>query len=174
MKWTEELQLGLAPMDAVHQEFIELYNELAAADESAFIDAMDRFIEHTEAHFAMENGWMAATNFPGCHKAEHDRVLIVMHDIRNRAAAGDRTLGRRLVEELPAWFENHATGMDAALAYYLEEISSTRRPAPPWPTRLSERVVAAAVPRPKRLSASVRAASVGCECARTAQVRGRL
>lgn len=122
MKWTEELQLGLAPMDAVHQEFIELYNELAAADESAFIDAMDRFIEHTEAHFAMENGWMAATNFPGCHKAEHDRVLIVMHDIRNRAAAGDRTLGRRLVEELPAWFENHATGMDAALAYYLEEI----------------------------------------------------
>lgn len=122
MEWTEELQLGLAPMDAVHQEFIELYNELAAADESGFIDAMDRFIEHTEAHFAMENGWMAATNFPGCHKAEHDRVLLVMHDIRNRAAAGDRTLGRRLVEELPAWFENHATGMDAALAYYLEQI----------------------------------------------------
>ena len=122
MEWTEELQLGLAPMDAVHQEFVELYNQLAAADATGFVDAMDRFIAHTEAHFDMENRWMTATNFPGCHKAEHQRVLTVMHDIRARVASGDMVLGRRLVEELPGWFENHATGMDAALAYYLEEI----------------------------------------------------
>ena len=123
MEWTENLQLGLAPMDTVHQEFVELYNRLAAADDGSFLAELDRFIEHTEAHFAMENGWMEATNFPGCHKAEHDRVLAVMHDIRGRSAAGDRVLGKRLVEELPGWFENHATGMDAALAYYLEQIN---------------------------------------------------
>jgi hemerythrin-like metal-binding protein len=122
MEWDDKLVLGLAPMDATHQEFVECYNALAAADEAAFLDRLDDFIAHTEAHFEQENVWMAAINFPGCHKAEHDRVLAVLHDVRKRAAAGDLALGRRLVEELPPWFENHASGMDAALAFHIETI----------------------------------------------------
>ena len=48
-------------------------------------------------------------------------------------------LGRRLVEELPGWFENHATGMDAALAYYLRRdqvrhLSPARLQSRPRPT----------------------------------------
>ena len=34
----------------------------------------------------------------------------------------ERSLGRRLIEELPAWFENHVNGMDAALAFHLDSI----------------------------------------------------
>lgn len=65
---------------------------------------------------------MAAVDFPGCHRGEHDRVLAVMHDIRKRVEKGDLFLGRRLIEELPAWFENHVNGMDAALAFHLDSI----------------------------------------------------
>ena len=65
---------------------------------------------------------MAAINFPGCHKAEHDRVLAVIVDVRARVEKGDVALGRRLIEELPQWFETHASGMDAALAFHMQTI----------------------------------------------------
>jgi hemerythrin len=122
MEWTESLVLGLAPMDLTHQEFVQVYNQLAGATVEDFLTRLDAFIAHCEAHFDQENRWMAAVDFPGCHKGEHDRALAVMRDVRQRAAAGDLFLGKRLVEELPAWFENHAGGMDAALAFHLESI----------------------------------------------------
>jgi hemerythrin len=122
MEWSESLVLGLAPMDLTHQEFVQVYNELAGAAVEDFLPRLDAFITHCEVHFEQENCWMAAVNFPGCHKGEHDRALAVLRDVRKRAAAGDLFLGKRLVEELPAWFESHAGGMDAALAFHLESI----------------------------------------------------
>ncbi len=122
MAWTAQLETGLAPMDATHQEFVVLYNALAAAAPEALLDALDAFIAHTEAHFDQENRWMEAVNFPGCHRAEHDRVLAVVRDVRRRLAAGDTVLARRLIEELPPWFESHAGGMDTALAFHLNSI----------------------------------------------------
>lgn len=122
LTWNASLANDLAPMDATHREFIDCYNAVATAAPEDFLPAFDRLIEHTVAHFALENGWMAAVDFPGCHRAEHDRVLAVMHDIRKRVERGDMFLGRRLIEELPAWFDNHVNGMDAALAFHLASI----------------------------------------------------
>ncbi len=133
LTWNASLANELAPMDATHREFIDCYNAAAAAAPEDFLPAFDRLIEHTVAHFDLENGWMAAVDFPGCHRAEHDRVLAVMRDIRKRVERGDLFLARRLIEELPAWFENHVNGMDAALAFHLSSIgfdvdSCTLRP----------------------------------------------
>lgn len=122
MEWTERFELGLTRMDDTHREFVELYNLLQAAPPDAFIERLDAFIAHTVEHFDQENRWMEKVNFPGCHRTEHDRVLVVLRDVRERAARGDVFLGRRLVEELPAWFENHAGGMDAALAFHLQSV----------------------------------------------------
>lgn len=122
LQWSESLVLGLAPMDATHGEFVEVYNAMAGAAPQDFLAKLDAFIAHCEAHFDQENRWMAAVDFPGCHKGEHDRALAVMYDVRKRVVAGDAFLGRRLVEELPAWFENHAMGMDAALVFHLDSI----------------------------------------------------
>ena len=122
MQWSAELELGLVPMDATHQEFVALYNALESAGPDTLVECFDAFIAHTEAHFEQENGWMAAVDFPGCHRAEHDRVLAVIRDVRQRLAQGDGALARRLIEELPPWFESHAGGMDAALAHHLATI----------------------------------------------------
>ncbi|MBT0960629.1 hemerythrin domain-containing protein [Denitromonas iodatirespirans] len=122
MEWTENLEVGLGPMDDTHREFVVCYNAMVNADDSAFLGQLDAFIQHTVRHFAQENVWMEKVNFPGCHRAEHDRVLAVIQDVRKRVANGDIALGRRLAEELPAWFETHATGMDAALAFHLQTL----------------------------------------------------
>ncbi|HAF56315.1 MAG TPA: cation-binding hemerythrin HHE [Thauera sp.] len=122
LTWNASLENNLAQMDETHREFVECYNAVATAAPEAFLAAFDRLIAHTVAHFDLENRWMAAVDFPGCHRAEHDRVLAVMRDIRKRVEKGDMFLGRRLIEELPAWFENHVNGMDAALAFHLQSI----------------------------------------------------
>lgn len=122
MEWSASLESGLVPMDETHKEFVQCLNEMAGASADQFLVSFDRFIAHTERHFEQENDWMASVDFPGCHKAEHDRVLAVIHDVRKRVEQGDVFLGKRLVEELPGWFEQHACGMDAALAHYLNVI----------------------------------------------------
>ncbi|PTD95726.1 hemerythrin domain-containing protein [Pseudothauera lacus] len=122
MQWSEQYELGVARMDDTHREFLAVYNALASAPAEDFVARLDDFIAHTETHFEQENRWMEKVDFPGCHRAEHDRVLVVLRDVRARAVAGDSFLGRRLVEELPGWFDNHAASMDAALAYHLQAV----------------------------------------------------
>ena len=41
---------------------------------------------------------------------------------RKRVLSGDLFFAKRLVEELPAWFDNHVNGMDAALAFHLNSV----------------------------------------------------
>ncbi|MCL1860431.1 MAG: hemerythrin domain-containing protein [Proteobacteria bacterium] len=124
MEWSERYALGIARMDETHREFIEFCNELTAAEpESAgFLERLDAFIEHTSAHFDQENRWMEAVNFPVCHREEHDRVLAVAREVRQHVEKGDLFLGRRLLEELPPWFDNHLDTMDTALAFRLKEM----------------------------------------------------
>ena len=124
LEWGERYQLGIARMDETHREFVEFCNALAAAgpESENFLERFDAFIEHTAAHFDQENRWMEAVNFPGCHREEHERVLDVAREVRERVEKGDLFLGRRLLEELAPWFDNHIDTMDAALAFYLKEI----------------------------------------------------
>lgn len=122
MDWLDDYELELAPMDQTHHEFVEIFNRLAQADAATRLQRLDEFIAHTEEHFGQENRWMEAVNFPGCHRAEHDRVLAVLREVRARVVAGDGFFLGRLIEELPAWFGHHASGMDAALAFTLKSV----------------------------------------------------
>lgn len=123
--WTKQLENGLERMDATHREFVEHYNIVAKALTGAqedFLAAYDSFVAHTEAHFAQENRWMEAVDFPPCHRGEHERVLAVLRAVRKRAVDGDLFLARRLVDELPQWFDGHTNGMDAALAFHMNSV----------------------------------------------------
>lgn len=118
LDWSPDFELGVPAMDETHREFVDLLNALAEAPDAELLARLDAFIAHTEAHFAQENAWMAEIMFPPihCHKGEHDNVLGVMREVRNRVAAGQLELARVLARELPEWFRLHAATMDAALA----------------------------------------------------------
>ncbi len=125
MEWGERYALGVSRMDETHREFVEFCNALVAAgpEDANFLERFDTFIAHTIAHFDQENRWMEAIKFPpiACHREEHDRVLAVAHEVRQRVEKGDLFLGRRLLEELPPWFDNHLDTMDSMLAFYLKK-----------------------------------------------------
>jgi len=124
IEWNDRYVLGIARMDETHREFIEFCNVLTAAgpESENFLELFDAFIEHTTAHFDQENRWMEAVNFPiACHREEHDRVLSVAKEVRECVKKGDHFLGRRLIEELLPWFDDHASTMDTMLAFYLKK-----------------------------------------------------
>jgi hemerythrin len=121
IEWSDKLTLGVERMDETHREFIEQLNALHGAPQDSFIALLERFIEHTEAHFEQEERWMAEINFPPlhCHTQEHAGVLDIMREVRRMVGEGKLTVGKVLTKELAPWFENHAATMDATLAFFL-------------------------------------------------------
>jgi len=119
--WSDRLSLSYEPMDDTHKEFVQLCGALAEDNPATFIQRLDALIAHSVVHFEQENNWMTETAFPpaGCHKQEHDAVLEVMREVRQRVLDGDTDLAPRLAEELPHWFEHHVDTMDNMLARYM-------------------------------------------------------
>lgn len=122
MTWDDEMQLGNATLDATHEEFTELLNRLAQAPETELLPILDELIAHTQAHFDLEETWMARLNFPaaGCHISEHHQVLGVTKQVRERVSAGETEFAHVLAKELAAWLRIHVTTMDYALTYFIE------------------------------------------------------
>lgn len=123
MEWNDALVLDQGVMDDTHREFIDLLNRLAdAAPEDAQL-VLDEFIAHTEAHFGQERKWMEDMAFPplACHVREHEGVLEIAHEVRNRLAAGQTKFARVLAQAVAEWFETHAASMDNVLALYMKE-----------------------------------------------------
>jgi len=129
--WSDRLSLSYEPMDETHKEFVMLCGALAEDNPNSFVERLDALIEHSVVHFEQENKWMEETSFPParCHKQEHDAVLEVMREVRQRILNGDADLAPRLAQELPHWFEHHVDTMDNMLARFMaasaENITST-------------------------------------------------
>lgn len=116
--------LGISTMDNTHFEFIDLVNQLGAAENKAhFIELFQKFFEHTNAHFEAENQLMQQTGFPAIHEhmGEHLRVLGEMNRLSVRVKNGSTLMARSYIEEhLPEWFTLHAATMDSALAAHIK------------------------------------------------------
>lgn len=113
--------LGYAPMDDIHEEFVELIDELQSAPDDGLPDALERMQAHLVSHFDQENTWMEETAFPprDCHIKEHDAVLKSVAEVRELLAQGNTTVCRELARALADWFPGHATHLDSALAHWM-------------------------------------------------------
>lgn len=132
LPWTDALRLQHDEIDDTHAEFVALLNALqtalAGADPGA---AFAELLRHTEAHFAMEEAWMAELGFDAenCHSRQHAMVLDLMREVERRHAQ-EPVLLERLVLALAEWFPQHAAMMDAALVETLREREHERERAP--------------------------------------------
>ncbi|MCV2369421.1 hemerythrin domain-containing protein [Roseateles oligotrophus] len=127
LTWTDALALQQPQIDQTHQEFVVLLNELALAlqTEDSALPVYQRLLAHTEQHFAMEEGFMAATGFApdNCHSKQHAMVLDVMRQVLvHTHAEHDLEPMRNLLPELVNWFPSHAEMMDAALVFHMSQV----------------------------------------------------
>ena len=127
LAWTESLVLNNPELDTTHQEFVELLNAFGAALDGGTdaLPAYHALLAHTEAHFAMEEDWMARCGFEAqnCHAGQHAMVLNVMREaLRYANELNDREPLAILRTELAGWFPQHAEMMDAALVFTMEQV----------------------------------------------------
>lgn len=124
LPWSEGLALGLPFMDDTHKEFVELLARAEASDDAGLPAAWDELVAHTADHFGREDEWMLATGFSlgNCHSTHHKVVLQVLREGAARAHQGDLAPARQMIQELAAWFPQHAQTMDAALALHLRGV----------------------------------------------------
>lgn len=126
LAWSETLVLNQPQLDHTHEEFVDLLNRYGEALDAG-VDALPVFREllaHTEAHFAMEEAWMAATGFDpvNCHSSQHAMVLNVMREVvRHATELNDREPMTIVRHELAQWFPAHAEMMDAALVFHMQQ-----------------------------------------------------
>jgi hemerythrin len=126
LAWTDNLVLNQPQLDTTHEEFVELLNAFGGALDAG-VDALPAYhalLTHTEAHFAMEEDWMARCGFEpqNCHSSQHAMVLNVMREaLRYATELNDREPLNILRTELAGWFPQHAAMMDAALVYTMEQ-----------------------------------------------------
>ena len=120
----DELQhLGHEQMDAIHEELLQLLQKAAACrDAGSLSTQLDRIIEHTRQHFAIEEEWMAQIFFPMIseHRAEHRQLLGELEMMRRRLRPLTLPLVLSFVRErLPEWLMLHLQRMDSLLAAHL-------------------------------------------------------
>ena len=124
LEWSEIYALGVPEMDATHREFMAAVNAVDRASDEDFLGCFDALIAHTVEHFEQERRWMLELGFAPdhCHIGEHERVLKLLSAVRDRVAEhSDLPLARRVLSEMPPWFDQHASLMDAPLAHYLRK-----------------------------------------------------
>jgi hemerythrin-like metal-binding protein len=126
LAWTDKLVLNQPTLDSTHEEFVQHLNAFGAALDAG-VDALPAYhalLAHTEAHFAMEEDWMARCGFEAqnCHSSQHAMVLNVMREaLRYATELNDREPLNILRTELAGWFPQHAEMMDAALVFTMEQ-----------------------------------------------------
>jgi len=118
LNWSDEMNLGVAAMDAAHREFVALLTDVENAGDAQLMPLWRQLVEHTQEHFDAENRYMAAARFfaTRIHTTHHQMVLRVLRDSLEK---GEPEPIRQLARELATWFERHASTMDTALAKHL-------------------------------------------------------
>src|SRR5690606_37298225 len=121
MEWSTDHLLGYAPMDDIHEEFVDLIAQLQAASDDRLPELLGLMEAHLKSHFNQENTWMEQTAFPArkCHIEEHDAVLKSVAEVRLLPSQGNTQVCRELVRALADWFPGHATNLDSALAHWM-------------------------------------------------------
>lgn len=119
--WSDAFVLGYGPIDDVHVEFVTLVGAMQKGGDEELSGLLQAFAAHAKGHFETENAWMVETDFPSreCHINEHAAVLRSVEKARERLAAGNYQVARRLADELASWFPGHADYLDSALAHWM-------------------------------------------------------
>jgi hemerythrin len=123
IEWSDSLSLNSGAFDETHQEFIGYLRQIAELDGMDLLPVLDRFMEHTQAHFEQEKLWMEDVSFAAlsCHVDEHDSVLEICLEVRKRVVKRDTGFGEFLAHAVFEWFKEHVKSMDRVLEGFLRD-----------------------------------------------------
>jgi hemerythrin len=113
-KWTSDLSVGDSSIDDDHQELFSLIAEMKAADfNDGFLQGLiGRLEAYTEYHFAREEEYMKAHNFPDLEDHLHQHKMFVewlktVQKTYQRAQESPYQIADLVNEYLGNWLTTH-------------------------------------------------------------------
>ncbi len=125
-------KVALEEMNSIHDTEIDIVNRLFEAlkdlkegkgSEKEVSDLLEEFLKDVQEHFKFEQGLMEEYQFFAypMHKAEHDRVLMELLDLKKEweRSKDPSVLLDYLENQFVPWIINHVQTMDTVTAMYL-------------------------------------------------------
>lgn len=130
--WKESFELGIPSIDADHQGFLELMNNLYfAMDRGEGRDrthaTLDALKAYATSHFISEEDLMGAAGYPGLHaqQVEHAWFLYYLQKLEGLAAT-DSARARETMGFMRTWFIDHILGADKRFSQWLVATNRTK------------------------------------------------
>ena len=129
IKLEDNLKLDIPEIDSQHETMISLVNQLheamlQGAGKAALDGLLTQLLEHTQAHFAYEEGLMSRYNYPGYeeHASEHNRLIQQLVALMERYNRGELLLSFAVALELKGWAVVHIEELDKPLGAFLNNL----------------------------------------------------
>jgi hemerythrin-like metal-binding protein len=123
--WNERFELGISSVDADHQRFLSLMNDLHyALDQGESGTHIHSILKGLKAyatyHFIREEDLMGTTGYPGLptHQVQHAWYLYYLEKLEGQAAT-DPGLACETMRFMRDWFLNHILGIDKTFSEWL-------------------------------------------------------
>jgi hemerythrin len=129
LKWSDQLCIGVAPLDEGHKELVDLYNRIAWAcendpDKNTVCERLLSFVIYAKHHFKEEEAYMLSIHYNDYvqHKSEHDRVLQDAEDFIDNLSGSMAMLdGQAIVKYFKYWLLRHILTRDADLRRFADQ-----------------------------------------------------
>lgn len=130
IRWTEELAVGHAAIDAQHQDLIARFDQLIDATRQGqgkkrLHELLDYLLDYVDVHFAAEEALMLNSAYPlrAAHIDEHRRFRAEAAALKSAWLNSGATLELmvRTNETVHAWLIEHIRRTDRALGTFLRE-----------------------------------------------------
>jgi len=127
MIWTEDLNTGIAEIDAENRKIVNYINALSdareAGDNAVLGNTLDNLLDYAVNHFLFEEHLMAEANYKyrASHEAIHEMFAKKLADLRGRHGNGE-DVHDHLVTMLRDWVNVHIRQEDQK---YAEAVNQT-------------------------------------------------
>jgi hemerythrin len=127
LQWTSALSVGVAKLDAQHQELFRridgLLDAMLRQDRSEVGQLLDFLLDYTVDHFADEERLMTELDYPEAepHAQEHRHFAATLRALDQdfQAHGATAALVLTLEQQAVAWLRDHVYTADAALGRFV-------------------------------------------------------
>jgi hemerythrin-like metal-binding protein len=126
--WSNKLSVGNDFIDADHQHWIDLLNQLhtemnAGKGPEVLGPVLDELVAYTGEHFGREEDVMRQIGFAGYaeHKQAHDDLTREVRELQAKFRAGETRISVTVLKFLFDWLFQHIMTVDKKLAAVIRE-----------------------------------------------------
>ncbi len=122
IEWSEELSVGVPELDAQHQRWIEMINELhdtlLTGSTGDLLEVTSKMLQamadYADKHFSTEEAYMEKIGYAGLedHRDIHRRFSARIHQHLADMEEGFPILNSQLMKELMNWLTGHILAED--------------------------------------------------------------